>query len=251
MINEKNFYNLEKLKLDFLKSKPFNHVIIDNFLEPNIAEKVSNEIPDWNDEKAWGVFYNNSIEVKKTQNHWNFFKEYTYRTFSYLNSEKFLEKLRLITDSKELIIDQGLHGGGYHCHGNLGKLNIHLDYNLHPKLNLQRKLNIIIYLSKNWKKEYGGKLELWSGSTEQAIKCEKNIDIVFNRAVLFDTTQNSWHGFSNTIKCPENISRKSLAIYYLQYPNDSNKRYRALFVPSEEQKNDYDIIKLCERRSKI
>ena len=108
MINDKN---LEKLKLDFLQSKPFNHVIIDDFIESNIAENVVNEIPEWNDEKAWGVFYNNSIEVKKTQNHWNSFKENTYKLFSFLNSETFLEKLRFITNCNELTIDQGLHGG--------------------------------------------------------------------------------------------------------------------------------------------
>jgi len=133
MINDKN---LEKLKLDFLQSKPFNHVVIDDFIESNIAENVANEIPEWNDEKAWGVFYNNSIEVKKTQNHWNSFKENTYKLFSFLISETFLEILRFITNCNELTIDQGLHGGCYHCHGNLGKLIVHLDYIIHTKLHL-------------------------------------------------------------------------------------------------------------------
>jgi len=245
-----NLYNLVHLKEEFLDSKPFNHVVIDNFFIEENAKTISNEIPEWNSEE-YGVFYNNYIEVKKTQNNWNSFKECTYKAFHYLNSSFFLEKLKLITSCSELVPDEGLHGGGYHCHGNGGKLNIHLDYNIHPKLKLQRKLNIIIYLSDNWKKEYGGELQLWSGTQEKALKCKKKIDIKFNRAIIFDTTQNSWHGFPGIIKCPENISRKSLAIYYLQPPKDNIKRYRALFVPSEEQINDQKVIEFCFKRSKL
>lgn len=251
MINEKNFYDVEKLKLDFLSAKPFNHIVIDNFLEDWLANEIYTEIPDWDDDKAWGVFYNNPIEVKKLTNHWDKFKTYTYKLFHHLNSEHFLDEIRYITDCPSLVADEGLHGGGYHCHGNGGKLNVHLDYNIHPKLKLQRKLNIIIYLAKNWKKEYGGELQLWHGNSERAIHCEKTIDIKFNRAILFDTTQNSWHGFPGTINCPNEISRKSLAVYYLQPPKDNNNRYRALFVPSKEQENDLSVLEFCKERSKL
>ena len=126
MINFSNFLDIEKLKSTFLSAKPFNHLVIDNFLDSEVADKIFDEIPEWNDDKAWGVFYNNPIEVKKTTNHWDKFKEHTYKTLHYLNSEKFLEEIRYITNNEDLVSDEGLHGGGYHCHGNGGKLNVHL-----------------------------------------------------------------------------------------------------------------------------
>lgn len=245
-----NLFDINKLKSEFVQSKPFNHIVIDNFLDNELAEKIYSEIPNY-DNSEWSVFYNNPLEIKKTTNHWDKFKENTYKTFKYLNSEDFLTKMRYITNCSELVADDGLHGGGWHCHGHGGKLNIHLDYNIHPKLKLQRKLNIIIYLTKDWKQEYNGALELWHGNHDTAISCEKTIDIKFNRAVIFDTTQNSWHGFSKPINCPSNISRKSLAVYYLQPPKDNNYRFRALYVPSEEQKNDPYILELCKNRSKL
>ncbi|MGA1048093.1 MAG: hypothetical protein ACO3UU_08785 [Minisyncoccia bacterium] len=155
MINQRNFYDIEKLRSDFLSAKPFNYVVIDNFLEEWLAEKIYDEIPNW-DDKAWGVFYNNPIEVKKTTNHWDKFKEYTYKTFHYLNSKQFVDEVKYITD-----------------------------------------------------------------------------------------------GFPGTIKCPDEISRKSLAVYYLQPPKDSNNRYRALFVPSKEQENDPSVVEFCKERSKL
>lgn len=250
MLNKSVFNNKATYRNSFLQSVPFNYVVIDNFFSEENADSISEEIPNWNSD-SWRVFYNNSIEIKKTNNFWGDFKEYTYKAFNYLHSVEFVDLIKYITNCNELIVDEGLHGGGYHCHGNGGKLNIHLDYNIHPKLKLQRKLNIIIYMTKNWKKEYGGELQLWSGTNKKPLACEKKIDIIFNRAILFDTTQNSWHGFPNTIQCPDDISRKSLAVYYLQPPKDDNKRFRALFVPSIEQQNDKEVIDLCERRSKL
>ena len=85
-----------------------------------------------------------------------------YSTFCYLNSTPFILKLKKITGIKKLYPDVGLHGGGLHIHGNGDKLNIHLDYSIHPKLKLQRKLNLIIYLGEGWDASWGGELHLSS-----------------------------------------------------------------------------------------
>ena len=133
-------------------------------------------------------------------------------------------------------------------------MNVHLDYSIHPKLKLQRKLNLIIYLEENWNLEWGGNLELWSHNQEKNKPHKKivTIDNIFNRAILFDTTQNSWHGFPDPLTCPKGKYRKSLAVYYLtDPPEEVDKRPRALYAPTEEQENNPEILNLIKERVKL
>jgi Rps23 Pro-64 3,4-dihydroxylase Tpa1-like proline 4-hydroxylase len=139
-----------------------------------------------------------------------------------------------------------------HCHASGGKLNTHLDYSIHPKLNLQRKINIIIYLNKDWDPSWGGSLGLWSHNpeTRQPNELINKIECVFNRAVIFDTTMNSWHGLPDAISCPDNRSRNSLAVYYLCEPEmNADERQKVLFAPTEEQKGDSFIEDLIVKRA--
>lgn len=236
----------------FRSANPFNHVVIDNFFQNDIAEELSSEFPDYDDPELG--FYNNAIENKKVLNHWDRFPEYTYRAFTYLGREEFVSHMRLLVDQPNLCLDYGLNGGGWHMHGNGGNLNVHLDYNIHPKLREQRKLNIIIYMTKDWNVDWGGGLELWSHDdvTNQPKEHIKTVDNVFNRACIFDTTQNSWHGLPKHLNCPDNIQRKSLAAYFVQpAPSNTSPRGKALFAPREDQMNDESVKELIRKRANI
>lgn len=233
-----------------LYDDPFPHCVIDNFLPSHLAEELSKEFIDYNSDN-WFV-YNNPLEKKKALNNWYYFPKNTYQFFQQLMSPQFVNFLRNVTSCPELTPDGGLHGAGWHIQGNQGKLNVHLDYSIHPKLDLERKINLIYYLTPEWKDEWGGNLEFWShdeenNSPKQLIKTIQN---KFNRLLLFDTTHNSWHGFSKPIECPENVYRKSIAMYYL-VPSKENtsRRNRALYSPTEEQKNDPEILKLIQQRT--
>jgi hypothetical protein len=154
----------------------------------------------------------------------------------------------------KLYSDQGLHGGGWHIHGTGGNLNPHLDYSIHPKLGLQRKLNVIVYVSSGLETRHGGHLGLWEHdpATNRPGKLVREIEPKFRRAVIFDTSQNSWHGMSRGLTQPEGIYRKSLATYFLCEPaKDSDPRGRALFAPREEQKGDAGIEDLIKARSGV
>jgi len=234
-----NFYN-----------SPFDHWILDNFLDLSLAKELSNDFLDYHDNN-W-FCYNNPLENKKTLNNWYYFPPTTYKFIAYLNSPEFIQYISNVTGIQKLFPDIGLHGAGWHIHGKDGKLNLHFDYSIHPKLGLQRKLNIIIYLTEDWDVNWGGNLEFWShnNQTNKPKEKLKIIDNVFNRAVLFDTTQNSWHGFPDPLRCPENVYRKSIAMYYLcEPPYDVDMRKRALYAPSLEQINDPNIIELIRKRS--
>ncbi len=238
---------------EFKEAKPYPHIIIDNFFEEKFAEKLSNSFPDY--ESTFLDNYSNAIEEKKLVNHWNKFTPPCYKALHYLCSESFVKKInKFIPESKNLSADYGLHGGGIHMHKKGGKLNIHLDYSIHPKLNLQRKLNILIYLTRNWQKNWGGELGLYNNeSSEKPGNLIKKIIPLFNRAIIFDVTANSWHGLPYEINCPEGITRNSLAVYYLQELDskaDPN-RFKARFYASPWQKNDKKIKELINKRSNL
>ena len=248
MINE---FDYDKLSKEFQQGEPFNHVIIDNFFDDETALKLSNEFPDCNDEQLWAV-YNNSIEKKKVTPNWGLFPPMTYRAFTLMNTPEFVEKVKRITGIPNLVADYGMHGGGWHVHTRGGKLNIHKDYSIHPKLGMERRINIIIYLSPDWNEEWGGGLELWSHNAEnnQPKECVTKVYNKFNRAVLFDTAQNSWHGLPTETLCPEGVYRKSLAIYYVSEARDcAEPNDRAHFAPHGEQANDQKVLDLIEKRS--
>ena len=246
------FINIEKLcksLKNFKSNFPFDHCVVDDFLLPHYALKIADEFPDYSDEKLF--VYNNPLENKKALNNWNNFPENTYKLFEQLVSNNFA---KIISKNLDLILypDPGLHGGGWHIHGEGGNLNPHLDYSIHPKSGLMRKLNIIIYLSKDLLPHHGGQLGLWkrSNNDQYPLSLEKEIQPVFNRAIIFDTTQDSWHGMSRPLSVPAGIYRKSIAVYYLTSPtHDCDQRGKALYAPREEQFGDKNIADLIINRA--
>ena len=233
-------------------AEPFPYFIVDNFFEKDVAAQLEAEIPSF-DSNIWHE-YGNAIEIKKVCNNWNVFPPLTYRVFSYLNSEDFVSSLSKVLFSDNILhSDYGLNGGGWHIHRRGGKLNTHLDYSLHPKMNMQRKLNIILYLNSKWLPEWGGSLGLWGNACEKKPgELVKQIAPIFNRAVIFDTTCNSWHGLPEPITCPDDEFRKSLAVYYLvEATRAVNSRGKALFAPTDEQKADEKVLELIKNRSDV
>ena len=220
-------------------TQPFWHCVIDDFFEDPI--RLAREFPA-KDDPCW-FRYDNPLEVKQTCNDWHHFKPETYKAFSNLLSPGFNSMLQRLTGA-EVEPDLGLHGGGLHQHGRGGKLNVHLDYNLHPKLHLQRRLNLIVYLTPGWKPEWGGHLGLYKDPDTLV----KAVEPKFNRAIIFDT-RGSWHGLPAPLTCPEDVTRNSFAIYYLCEPTTTDSRSRALFAPTAEQKGNTDVDKLIRQRS--
>jgi len=245
IINEKRITNA----LSNFKQKPFNHCVIDNFFRTDVAKALCNKFPKYSSE-LWHE-YKNQLEDKKTCNNWNYFDELTYQVFTFLNSNSFLDLLSKNLKIK-LLSDPGLHGGGWHVHANNGNLNPHLDYTIHPKMKYQRRLNLIIYLEESYKDKYGGHLGFWSHDKKNYLPKNliKEIYPKFNRAVIFDTSQNSWHGLSTIVKVPKNKLRKSIAIYYLSKPKKNHlSNSRALYALRENQKKSKKLINLIRARA--
>lgn len=121
---------------------------------------------------------------------------------------QFLEGL---TTTKGVIPDPYFAGGGFQEISNGGQLGIHADFRINERLHLSRRLNVLIYLNKGWKEEYGGELEIWDKQMKVKVK---SIAPIFNRCVIFNTDADSFHGHPDPLNTPEHIKRRSIALYY-------------------------------------
>jgi hypothetical protein len=232
----------------FRGAKPFHHIVIDDFFLPEIARQLAAEVPTA-DSAVWRE-YNNQIEVKRVCNHWDRFPATTYCVMTFLHSAPFVQQLSVLSGAS-LTADMGLNGAGWHSHSRGGKLNCHLDYSIHPKLGKERKLNLIVYLTPDWQPEWRGALGLWEGDDTGPSGLASQVDCLFNRAVIFDTTQCSWHGLPDPIQCPAGATRNSIATYYLCEPQSCTPtRGRALFAPTQQQEADPEVLELIAQRSK-
>jgi hypothetical protein len=137
--------------------------------------------------------------------------------FAELNSQAFLGFLEEMTGIDGLISDPYFDGGGLHETKRGGHLGVHADFNVHERLKIERKLNLLVYLNEDWEDEYGGQLELWD---QQMKNCVVKVKPVFGRAVIFNTALDSFHGHPDPLSCPPDRSRRSIATYYYSAPEE-------------------------------
>jgi Rps23 Pro-64 3,4-dihydroxylase Tpa1-like proline 4-hydroxylase len=242
------YNNLTELKIE---KYPFDHIVINDFLSDEFIEIINVNFPQEVNEEIF-YKYENPLEVKFCSKNINVLPTDFKILLSYLMSPKLINFLEKLFDL-ELLNDPILHGGGLHLHRLGGILSPHLDYSIHPILKFQRVLNLILYLTKN-KKSIRGGLKLYHVNSKGDGPDYDNfklIDNLYNRAVIFNTTQNSWHGIDGPLDdLTNNELRKSFAIYYLKHP--SNLKYfntRALFVPDKDNINNNNILDICNKRA--
>lgn len=222
----------KKIHDEFTTAKPFEHVAIPNFLSEAACEQLIAEFPDPKDGRHHWHQYDNPIEMKYALNEFEGLPVAS-KMFKLLSSPEVLVKIRELTGISSLEADPHLHGAGLHAYPSGGKLDMHLDYGIHPITGKERRVNIILFLNKDWKPEYGGDLELWDA---QLKTFSRVMPPKYNTAVIFRTCDISFHGLPFPLKCPADMYRRSLAIYYVSEPRpEVVKRYKAEFFPHPEQ----------------
>jgi hypothetical protein len=188
---------------------PFPHLVLDDFLDGGILHRVSREFSSA-DRSGWNRTATDHERKVSTEDE-TVFGPFTRHVFTALNSSEFLTFLEDLTGITGLIADPHLRGGGLHEIERGGFLGIHADFNLYKRLKVWRRLNVLIYLNPEWDEAWGGHLELREADGGTSAK---RIAPIFNRAVIFDTSNRSYHGHPEPLNCPEGHSRKSLALYY-------------------------------------
>ena len=193
----------------YLNAKPFPYVVFDDFFDPQLLGQILEEFPKPGQIK-WQKF-DNEQEVKLAAARDASFGPITRLLLYHLNSITFLEFLSSVTGIDNLIPDPRFDGGGLHQIVPGGKLGVHADFNKHRDYGLDRRLNLLVYLNQNWQESYGGHLQLWD---REMTRCEAKVLPLFNRVMVFGTTDFTYHGHPDPLTCPEGMTRKSLALYY-------------------------------------
>ncbi len=236
--------NINYYKDLYKNAKPFEYVIIKDFFDDDYANEIYKNMPIPLDKNKNWHHYDNPIEQKYSINN---FEDYPLikDLYNHLNDLKFIELLKEITEINNLELDPYLHGAGIHAYPNNGKLDMHLDYNIHPISGKERRINLIVYMNKDWKEEYGGKIELYDTNKN---KISEELPL-FNTAIIFKTNDLSYHGLPYPIKCPDDKFRQSIAIYYVSDPHENlTKRFKAEFFPQLNQPVGEELAKLYEIR---
>jgi hypothetical protein len=210
----------------YIGARPFPHIVFDNFFDPELLQLILTEFPKPG-EIPWQRF-DNEHEIKLASAAEASFGPATRLLLYHLNSITFLEFLSEVTGIRNLIPDPRFEGGGLHQIVRGGKLAIHADFNKHRDFGLDRRLNLLLYLNKDWHEGYGGHLELWD---RDMARCEAKVLPIFNRVMVFGTTDFTFHGHPDPLQCPEGMTRKSLALYYF-----SNGR------PAEEVTEEHSTV---------
>jgi 2OG-Fe(II) oxygenase superfamily len=194
---------------EYRTAQPFPHLVLDGLFDPDLLRAIIDEFPKPGDIE-W-IAYKSVREIKLASNRDEHFGPLTRILLYHLNSAPFLSFLSEVAGIEGLVADSYFDGGGMHQIQRGGKLAIHADFNRHPMTGLDRRLNALLYLNPDWREEYGGHLELWDSDMTG---CVRKVLPVFNRMIVFGTTDCTYHGHPDPLACPEGMTRKSLALYY-------------------------------------
>jgi len=202
-----------KLSEQFQKAKPFKHICIDNFLEPKAAESLLRDFPEFDPVHARNEFGETGRKAVHTDlaGISGFYKTF----YAYISSASFLKSVSGITGIPDLLFDPAMYGGGTHENLQGQGLYPHVDFNYDLKCELHRRLNLLLYLNKEWHDEWGGAIELHSNPRKPEDDRVISFSPIFNRAVIFETSEYSWHGFPQIDLPPDKqeLSRKCISIY--------------------------------------
>jgi Rps23 Pro-64 3,4-dihydroxylase Tpa1-like proline 4-hydroxylase len=235
-----------RLAKEFYSGKPFKHIVLDKVINEDLLELAYKEITSISKNNFFNTIVIGMPEVQVNKYALTNFDglKYIVQIKNYLESDYFLKILEKVTGIDNLQKDPTNNGGGLHFINYNGKLNIHSDFNRHKASKKYRRLNLLLYLNKDYKEEYNGHFEFWN---KDMTSCEKKIAPLFNRIVLFKVDDNANHGHPELWKNPNN-SRMSLAIYY--YTNDRpeheksetyHARWKTLQVP-KQLTNDTEVL---------
>lgn len=218
----------------FAEARPFRYVKIADFLDRALCGRLCADFPGFEERHAlneMGEVGGKAVrmDVREISD--------AYRELDrYLQAPEFLGFVSHVTGIPDLLYDPDYIGGGTHENRDGQGLDAHVDFNYHPRTRWHRRLNLIVYLNPHWEDEWGGSLELHSDPWREAADEVVRIPPLFNQCAIFETTENSWHGFS-AITLPEDakrLSRKSFAIYLYtreRPPEQTAPPHATIYVP--------------------
>lgn len=196
------------LRDQYRNASPYPHLVLDNLFPDDVLQQILDELPPMESEK-W-VHERHDRLVKSNLRSAVYLSDKAFEFASVLHSAGFLYFLSELTGVQALLPDPYLSGAGYHVVPPGGLFDVHADRNMDQNSGLERRVVMLIYLNKNWKTEYGGQLEIWN---QEGTKCEKVVEPIFNRAVMFEIGDKNFHGVRPIVD-NVGLSRHSFAVYF-------------------------------------
>jgi len=216
-----------ELRERYQSARPFPHIVIEDFLPDEIIARCIDEFGAC--DRDGSRLYDRDQERYKREINPDRMSAAVRGLFYSFNARPFIGILENITGIKGLIPDPYFAGGGFHEIGQGGHLSVHTDFNHHKPMNLERRINVLIYLNRDWSDAFGGQLELWD---EAMTRCEVSVVPQANRCVIFNTTTSSNHGNPQPIAHPAGVTRKSIALYYYTATwSDAQRAHTTQFKP--------------------
>lgn len=219
LVDFRRFFDIANTRAkEYRSAEPFPHIVIDDFLPEDSFRAVFDSLPTLEDAGIhWGNLDSKLSDGRPAQaskfhlQNVLFMKPPLRQLISEMNSGPFTLLLQQLTGVQPLLSDPHLQGGGVHMVKRGGLLRVHADFNRHPAFKVRRRLNLLLYMNADWKEEYGGHLELWD---REMTTCMKRVLPIANRCVVFNTSNDSFHGHPHPLTCPEGWARRSIALYY-------------------------------------
>lgn len=213
VFDSKVLASVDDLREQFRAGRPFPHVVIDDFLEETFARELLESFPAF--ESGNYIGDDGQPGNKSTLDRIRSIGPAYRRLDDAVKSPEFLQTIGSLTGIGDLLYDPWYLGGGTHENRNGMSLDPHVDFNFHPSERWHRRLNLIVYLNPLWADSWGGRLELFDNPHVDA-RPAHSVSPLFNRCVIFETSERSWHAFDQ-IKLPmeqANLSRRSVALYF-------------------------------------
>jgi len=191
---------------------PYKHLVIDNFFEKSLADLCLKNFPSL-DDPSWEHANDADIEIKYRTTWKSEFDipEGIVDAVRILNSSLFLKAMSARFGIEKIVPDPYFTGGGLNVTKPGGLLDVHVDGNYHDATGLNRRLNALVYMNPNWQPEWGGEFGVYD---ENGDNCLKEVAPLFNRLVIFDSHDKSFHGLPAPLKFPDGETRKSILLYY-------------------------------------
>ena len=204
----------EELRHRFSSASPFPHLVLDEFLEPDLLRRLYDEFPSFDEQRAANEL--GHIRGKAVQEQISAISAAYRELHQVIQTPEFLQAISEITGIDDLLFDPEYFGGGTHENLTGQELHYHVDFNYHPIRKWHRRLNLIIFLNHEWRREWGGNLQLHRDAWRDTGTPDVEVLPEYGRAIIFETSERSWHGFEQITAGPtgETLSRRSIALYF-------------------------------------
>ena len=187
-IEKKIISNLSILKNNWLNPIKTNtkHFFLDDLLPENVCKEIYKSFPkDPHDFKKLKSFREKKNTIQYIKDLDDIIEDIIYA----FQDNKIIKLISEITDIQNLIADPHLYAGGISMMRKGDFLNPHIDNSHDKDKKNYRRLNLLFYVSPDWKDEYGGNFELW----DDRVQVPKAILSKFNRLIVMETNRKSWH----------------------------------------------------------